>query len=362
MFSSELSFVRINKFIQKTNQNMNTLKPLIFFSLVLILSTFFFVSCGPDDPEAKEPLLITRTSEVFLNSVKLQSDLLNSSEENFEYGFVYSEEVDVPALGVANVKNVAATSTVSLKYFDHSVIDLKWGTAYAFRPYISFGGRVIYGNVGKFNTSIKPNLQLISPRYSAAHEVSKFKQTFTWNDRSGLSEAVYTVYAGTAKEQLNLQSLPDGGKIEQETFETENLNLGGSASVAYNGKYYWRVEACHRGNICIKSDIDSFQVYKKISNVKYQVITNAVDFTWQSPSNTGSNSMRYSLNFSTEDLTNDTKGKVEVVARVSATEKLLLNSTLEAHGFQKGVTFYYQVRAYYHELLVSQSDWTEIKY
>ena len=84
-----------------------------------------------------------------------------------------------------------------------------------------------------------------------------------------MADGVYNIYVGPRKDQLYLQSNPNGEKIEVQKFTTERLNLG-STSLEYGKRYYWRVETCHsKGgdltNICIKSDIDSFQVYKKNS-------------------------------------------------------------------------------------------------
>ena len=79
------------------------------------LWSLFLLSCGKGKEESKDPILISRSAELFLNSAKFHADLLNSSTENFEYGFLYSHRVNVPLRGAADVDRVAGNTSSALK-------------------------------------------------------------------------------------------------------------------------------------------------------------------------------------------------------------------------------------------------------
>ena len=96
--------------------------------------------------------------------------------------------------------------------------------------------------------------------------------------------------------------------------------------------------------------------------MKHTSLQGDINFGWSTPSSFGSTSLQYTISFAKEDLTNkDDVGRV-VQAQIARTNERIRIVTLEGFGFESGSGFYYQIKAFTDDQLVSQSDWLPINY
>ena len=144
---------------------MNIIISHFNFFVLLSGGALLFASCQ-ENTELKDPALVTRNASVFLNAATLSADLLNSSSDNFEYGFAYTSVHNIlePSLGQEGVEQISKIATSPLKAFTLSVRDLNWNKTYQYRPYISFSGKTVYGKAKGLNISVKPSVGLDFPK------------------------------------------------------------------------------------------------------------------------------------------------------------------------------------------------------
>lgn len=337
----------------------------MLFSLTLVLS------CSKPPEEEKELALTPEPAELFLHTATLSSGILNSPSSNFEYGFVYSKKNDKPETGGSDNLKKFGESKGSISSFDVEVSGLEWGKSYKFRPYIKHDDKILYGAVVGATVSERPRVEKISPKSPANQELSKFKQKFEWKlpTSHGTYGFYYKLYVGRSKDRLVAQevaeSINNKERIEGASFQSEGLKLssdGELSQVDYGEKIYWTVEACYGNQVCVREDVDSVLVYKKIDGVLLTSSQgdNSIKVSWNNPSkHSNGNQLRYKVRLRKSEgqkirvVSESSKGKTQTISK----------GELDIYGIGAGKDFLAQVQAFNEEdIQVSESDWATYRY